>query len=137
MINAFDGFRLTSIDGAMNYFYIQMDADNDVTLNLISATSNIDFPIGCTNVAFFSPTGLCINSNGTFAYDTNNNLNTQNNYINNGVYSSINFCIGSNNVIGSFSMMNNYFTDGYGVLSMMGNDIMDVQNLKVLGYIDL
>ena len=80
MINAFDGFRLTSTDGATIFFNIQMDANSDVSYKLISNTNNIDFNIGGTNVGYFSPSDeLYINRGNIFdetaciGYDALNN----------------------------------------------------------------
>ena len=42
MINAFDGFQLTSVDGATKYSYIQIGANNDVSYNLISEEQMLD-----------------------------------------------------------------------------------------------
>ena len=58
MINALDGFHLTSLDS-----YIKMHAD-DVSLNLISTHNNIDFKFEGPNVAYFYPSGLRVNSSG-------------------------------------------------------------------------
>ena len=55
IINAFDGFRLTSIDGATYYVYIEMDANGDVSHNLISNTNTINFNIGGTTVGYSTP----------------------------------------------------------------------------------
>ena len=123
MINAFDGFQLSDINGASNYFYIQMDANGDVPHNLVSNAHNINFNIGGTNVGYFSPAdglyvngGIIFNETGCIGYDAGNNLLIINNYNGGALLTDIDFSINdtiiasfsSNNPLGTDSILNRY-----------------------------
>ena len=117
MINSFDGFRLTSINGATNYFYTQMDANGDVSSNLISNTNNINFIIGGNNVGYFTPAdgfyvkgGIIFDDTGCIGYDELHNLIIINNYNEGVLLPDIDFSI-NDTIIASFSCNNPIGTD--------------------------
>jgi len=89
-VNSMNGFQLENT--TTSYGLLKIDNANNMSLSLFSA-DNINFKMNDNNTGCFSPAnslcvnaGMVVNANGTFNYETNNNLNIQNNSIINGAY---------------------------------------------------
>ena len=99
-MNSMNGFQLENT--TTSYGLLKIDNANNMSLSLFSA-DNINFKMNDNNTGCFSPAnslcvnaGMVVNANGTFNYETNNNLNIQNNSIINGAYLNKQNDIGTN-----------------------------------------